>query len=1183
MTAPEEDAESSFPTPEANHEVRLGSHVLTPRQLVLLRLLEAHDERLPKIYLGALGALHDKSHDYIAIAAHCLREVMDLAFTWSKGPSKSNLKMHEQLERLVRKPWLNLQKEAQEGHTIGDAPSLEPFVANFGQFIEWFDTHRPLGIERAGTALDRLQRRRKPPNTFERDRQEWHEILSSLKPIAHHKASTEEELLRLLDQLELLLLRYLRPSEPEKLQQIERVVAETGRNPTPETLHIIRTMVDGHHDRSAFFAAIRNASWLPILVEAGWFDPESPNGPQVDHSNAGTPEVDLLLRLVADATDDVAEAALLLAKLDDDWVRHQLLHLALKLPDQSRETFVGLATTWIEARRGSFILSRALVEFVGPIVQGGITPEVERLIGAALKAHPDPRLEEKETQRETEQMALSLLSPEPEPTLDSDSTQDFVTQLLNFVQPQDRLSLLRLFVVALSENIRNRTWPDEMEERGSYDGSVFWRGSVEDSEQNHHEDQRGILISAIRDLAEATLSQQQVEFSTIEEVLTVSHWMIFKRIRIHLLRTNPEAAGREQIRSCLFDNEVRNGTEAWHEWSLLLREQFRHLSKGDQHAILDWIITEPDLSVAISYYKDVNHGRSPTSQELDQWKADRWRQKLAIIKDSIPVDWKAAHPDLCEGLNSVEPIEFHYQSSGGTWIVQQHSPKTAEEIVKMPAASLVGELAHWREKDPYDGPSEAGLLGALKAASKQHSAKILAQINEYDKLSPARYAALLEGLWEVANEDLSVDWMVLLEATEKAVQEKVIPHAEGDANDREKSLGITLIRAIEVALDNNRPPRDHRSLVFKCIEAFLKHPDPTPKAEEKEPLPEQLSSTSLNTPRPIALRCVFAYDRWLRRGEITDSSEVLQTLEKVLRKEPSLGGRSVFGERMNWFLRHHRMWLESRLASFFPRADSDKRDAIWNCFVTMCRPSKAALEVLRSEYGRAIEACRSELVDKPSSDWCPQKGLIHHLCAYYWWGYEPIDSPSLLTTFFETATTSLREYVFRYIARVLHKTEGPLPAPVAKRFMDLADWRIAALKDEQPHSPETRELRGIVRWADSEKLPPEWTLRRLLQVLTLLSGSDFEHQLLPFDFLAKQVSTHPVQALACLHMLTFGPKKTPPWWGQEDKAKTILRIALNSGLPDVVHKAREVQDHLIRLGRLEYRLLEDGQNPTATD
>lgn len=310
-------------------------------------------------------------------------------------------------------------------------------------------------------------------------------------------------------------------------------------------------------------------------------------------------------------------------------------------------------------------------------------------------------------------------------------------------------------------------------------------------------------------------------------------------------------------------------------------------------------------------------------------------------------------------------------------------------------------------------------------------------------------------------------------------------------------------------------------------------------------------------------------------------------MEKALRDEQTLAGRSVFGEQMNYLLAHHRPWLEAHLLKLFPADEPDKRDAVWNCFVTMCKPSKAALEVFRQQYQRAIEECHSESAERSSSDWSPQRGMVRQLCAYYWWGFESLDQGSLVTRFFETAALGLREYVFRYIAQSLDQTKDNLPEAVARRFMNLADWRIASFGDAKPGFTEMQELRGIVSWAESGKLPVEWMLKSLQETLRLLSGSSFEHQMLPFDFLAEQVASHPIPAMACLHEMTFGPgrlgKTTPPWWGQENEAKKILRLALASGISEVVRQAEEVQDHLLCLDRPEYRNLDPKPEESGTN
>lgn len=582
-----------------------------------------------------------------------------------------------------------------------------------------------------------------------------------------------------------------------------------------------------------------------------------------------------------------------------------------------------------------------------------------------------------------------------------------------------------------------------------------------------------------------------------------------------------------------------------------------------------------DPSEYVQRYREIYKGADPTSAELASWKAEKSRKKLAVIKDSIPEDWRAAHPDLCANLDEVEYPTFHYYTSGGILRqIEEKSPKTTEEIIAAPSRALVEEIAKWQQKDPYDGPSEWGLLGALKAAAKQEPSNFLYRISEYQDLAPARYVALLEGLWESANESGLIDWQRLLTETEITVREQILPAAISVDKNGEKGFGISIIRAIEVALERKLPPIDQRHTVLSCIAAFLEHPHPQPLDEDADTLPDKLSMQSLNTPRPVAIRCLFAYDEWLRAAGISEAQEALSKLERVLQAETTLSGRSVLGEKLNWFLRHHAEWTKKHLHELFPPDTPAKGAAVWNCFVTMCGASKVALEIFRPEYERAIENSRQGADEKLSSDWSPHKGLVRHLCAYYWWGLQPIDHPSLVKTFFETAPANLRSYAFSYIGQALANTDGKLPEDVSQRFRALVDWRIKVLQASDGDSPERQELLGFVRWVDADKLPVEWSLQTLHEVLKLVSGSLNEHQMLPFDFLAKHAAEYTALTIGCMHALTFGSKKSPPWWGQESEAKKILRVAFASKDKETIRQAEEIQDHLLRLGRLQYRNLE---------
>jgi hypothetical protein len=80
-----------------------------------------------------------------------------------------------------------------------------------------------------------------------------------------------------------------------------------------------------------------------------------------------------------------------------------------------------------------------------------------------------------------------------------------------------------------------------------------------------------------------------------------------------------------------------------------------------------------------------------------------------------------------------------------------------------------------------------------------------------------------------------------------------------------------------------------------------------------------------------------------------------------------------------------------------------------------------------------------------------------------------------------------------------------------------------------------------------------------------------------FGGLADYSANYPEVAMDCLHRIVFAEKETPYWWGLDEEIKTILRNGLAStGEAKQLAKtqAEEVQDHLLRLGRFQFRNLD---------
>ena len=381
--------------------------------------------------------------------------------------------------------------------------------------------------------------------------------------------------------------------------------------------------------------------------------------------------------------------------------------------------------------------------------------------------------------------------------------------------------------------------------------------------------------------------------------------------------------------------------------------------------------------------------------------------------------------------------------------------------------------------------------------------------------------------------------------------------------------------------EKSRLPIECRDIVWECIRLFLDHPNPSSDRDGKAS-PYDLSSTFLNTPRLASMRCIFSYANWVRKWlnappDENPASEILQVLDDRLTNEKTLAGRGVFGERLAWLIHFHRIWIAQRLPRLLPSSaeEAPKRKAVWNCFLTMTPAFVAGLELLRGEYALAVENCavEPEGADSSREEFSPARSLVHHLCAFYWWGYMPLGEPTLLSRFYEVAPTRLRRELLKHIGHSLQSTEGEISEVVSQRFRELIEWRIEQLCKADVPPNEREELIGYFRWLHALKMPPEWSMQTLLRILDFTPLADARSDYFVISALAAYSADWPALSVQCLHKLVFAERATPDWFGEEGEIKTILRNGFGSGIPDTRKFSAEIQDEILRLGRLQFRNL----------
>jgi hypothetical protein len=668
---------------------------MSSRQIAIVKLIEKLNTKLVPIYLGALETLQSRPTDFMALAAHGFREVMEKTTYWVGG--KKVIGMKGKFNADFNEIWPKVRAENERGTLMGDPNLIQRFISRFGAFKAWVEESFPSRAKQAEIALRILQKKRGDPSTFLNDRKEWLRIRDNFTQISHHDQDfNADDFRRLVETLEILLLKYLRPVASEKLNAIEQITTSAGGAPTAQQLADIEHLIDGWADRDAFLAAVQHPSWLSLLTEDGWFDPASDQGPLANDPSPGHREAQLLARFVDSHPDEVDRAARHLALIGNERVHRYILEIANRLPSPLGEGYIEFAKQWA-TQSNTYIIQEPLEEFISKLLAIGLTDQSFELLKVTLRFLPDERFEEKLADREAGGAMSILASLDPEPRWEVDQYKSLIETIVGASLPADATKVLNLLCTTLSEGIDLSIWPDEKRERSGNDGSTYWRPAIEPHDQNYDYGHKEQLVSGIRDLLERIVAADPSKFAKVESLLARHTWLIFDRLRLHLYRCFPDAAG-ERSRSSILNPALR-GSDAWHEWALLLRHEFEHLGEPERASVLDWIETGFDPSGRIEFFRQRNEGSSPEDELIQTWKRHWQFKRLSLIADRLPLAYREVYEAMRSEFGEAEHPDFqHWSNDGGQ--VEQRSPISSKDVLSISADDLVEQLNDWHQGRP---------------------------------------------------------------------------------------------------------------------------------------------------------------------------------------------------------------------------------------------------------------------------------------------------------------------------------------------------------------------------------------------------------------------------------------------------------------------------------------------------
>jgi hypothetical protein len=276
--------------------------------------------------------------------------------------------------------------------------------------------------------------------------------------------------------------------------------------------------------------------------------------------------------------------------------------------------------------------------------------------------------------------------------------------------------------------------------------------------------------------------------------------------------------------------------------------------------------------------------------------------------------------------------------------------------------------------------------------------------------------------------------------------------------------------------------------------------------------------------------------------------EVRAVLDKHLQAdiEPSLAIRSVYGQWFPSLVFLDRNWAHESAPKIFPSEEASKelRDSAWHSYVVYCVPYDDVFEILQGQYSQGIEQ-----IELPDGDGTKHKAadlhLAQHLMTEYWRGNLVANDPNgLLARFYGKADPKLRHQALAFIGRSLSKTQGAVPSEIVQRLQKLWAWRLQAVRAADPSHPEMEELTAFGWWFSSGKLPEQWSIEELCELLKLTVRIELEQPVV--ERLGQLATLIPAKAVECLTLILEADKNG---WGVLswlDDAWNLLAHAIRS-------------------------------------
>ena len=942
--------------------------------------------------------------------------------------------------------------------------------------------------------------------------------------------------------------------------------------------------------RKYFFSRLENPLWLKPLAERGYFK----YPPKSQRFDDGTvqfpywPEIQYLTNVCRETPDAVIDVVMKLPKTDNPVVYDGILDIALHLPGKQSAKlkdkileYAGIEEQW-QSHKYAALLAHWTAEN-----QTSAALELSKLLVAFA---PDPQAEEKRKRRTEEPMPWGTLL-HPSPRLDSWDYREIILKGIRPLAESEPYEVACLLIYATTYMIHLRMYQEELDKEE--DHSEIWCNLLSEPE-NDPERAEKMLVHALTFACEKVFEKSSNAIVELDKMLRKQRWKVFKRLRYHLYAKYPNEDTKLWIRESILTHKDYGLWEHHYEFQQMIRHACEHfgetlLSEAERTCIFDEILKGPSKENYQHWL--VGWLGEEFTEERFKERQQRFHLSQFTPFTSVLFGKYATRYKALKG-KSKEPIsdENYLSSKIKVGSVSNRSPRSLEDLVKLPDKELLAFINNWEKADEYPEGNlfiEINIEALANAFQTVFKESIISDPNRLtfwmenrDRIERPIYVRMMIYAMQARINEKNFDhlnkWL--------AFSEWVLTHSDqehkGDHRRNDESrvdpdwssvrravcdfIGTCLEKDIDI-------PITARGQLATLLEMLCTQFD-SRLYRNLNPIDPHIDSCTegINSTRGRALENLVRFGFWLRQYDLEcEVPKLTAILEKRFAPETeyplTLPEYAVLGSNYYYIFSLDESWASNHKSDFFPQTELPAWLAAFGSMIDYSDPFVPIFEILQDDFNIAMQ----HLTDFKKHNRTEQETidmLGQHLFIYYLRNMYPLRGEESLLERYYQQTNTRREHwgnLFDDIGHRLWNSGKNLNQNMKDNILAFFKWRF---EQEEP-----AELKHFTFWLEAECLEAEWRLESYSKILDVCMVDGAEIRL---RALCNMLPDHTAKVVECFFKLTK--------WSKEDnlyiqaaEAKTILKAGCESSDESVQQNAAQAHDNLLSEGRFDLLDLDD--------